>query len=230
MPARRNENSLLVRHSRRLAVCACLAARGPHRRPPPALPSCRARREAADARGLPRRPSRQGPAALGVAGGRCAAQVEVRPRPREPNGAHRALEPSIGPDRLREPVERWAPAAPFPRGVGRRRSVPERERVEHDARALDAVGLGVGLGNPRRGGRHVGAARQIAALDLAHQPALDVVGGIVRPVAEMKILRVVGVARTVSPRRRRDGRQGGRIVGDVEIGRRLRARRGAGAA
>ena len=92
--------------------------------------------------------------------------------------------------------------------------------LEHDAGRLDAVGLGVSLGDARRGGSHVGAARQIAAFDVAHQPALDVIGGIVGPVAEMEILRIIGVARAVSSSSRRDGGQGRRIMGDVEIGRR----------
>ena len=37
----------------------------------------------------------------------------------------------------------------------------------------------------------------------------------------MKILRIVGVARAIFPRRRRNGGQRGRIMGDVEIGGRF---------
>ena len=63
---------------------------------------------------------------LGVAGGRGAAQIEVRPRSREPDRPNRALEPSIGADRLREPVERRPRLRRAPRR-GASTGMPERE-------------------------------------------------------------------------------------------------------
>jgi hypothetical protein len=56
------------------------------------------------------------------------------------------------------------------------------------------------------------------ALDGTHQPALDLIGGGIGPVAEMKILRIVGIACAMHARSRRGGRQGRRIMSDVEIG------------
>ena len=80
--------------------------------------------------------------------------------------ANCTLKAPIRADRLRKPVKRWARAAVPAAWAGK--GLAQRKRIEHDARSLDAVGLRVGLGDSRRGGRYVGAARQIAALDLAH--------------------------------------------------------------
>src|SRR6185437_9656336 len=138
----------------------------------------------------------------------------MRARPRAGNSLHRVFQSTIGTDRLREPVDGGTRL----RSSFHRRSgggLREREHVENDLRAIDAICLDIGIRNARRGGGNMGTARQIALLDAANQPALRIVNMICRPVSKVEVLGVVSISPAMMTSGPRSSRQRGRIMGNV---------------
>ncbi len=143
-------------------------------------------------------------------------QRHLRARPR--HGMDERLQASIRTDGLREPIRTESqPRIGTARRCGTVACLRQGKDVQH-RHQLDAIKLGVGLGDHGRRRRAMPAPWQKPAFDHPHEGDFTGSSDIVGALSGMEILGIVTQRRAMQLRCGRRGWQCGNIVGDIKLG------------